>query len=463
MKQKPNVLFIQADQHRYDCVGRSADYPVITPHLDRLAAEGAWFNHAYTPIPLCCPARQALLNGRRPEVFGALWNYDNGLPIPALSPAEYSWPRQLQQSGYNTAYFGKWHVNPKHGPEEYGFEHTVLDQEHNRFIQHKYGKLAYSNGFFGEPSPVPLEDTHTHYMTAKCIEWLKETGASGDPWHVRLDFHAPHLPCRPAEPFASMYKPEEIPMWRSFGETFDNKPYIQKQMLRNWNIERYTWKDWAHTVALYYGFVSQVDHAVGQVLEMLDEAGLRENTIVVYTSDHGDMCGGHRMLDKHYVLYDDVVKVPLIVRWPGVIDENTSCEQFVYNMLDLPPTLLEAAGLQAPDFMQGRSLLPLFRNEISEPWREYVMSTFNGQQFGLYIQRMLRTKHWKYIWNPTDVDELYDLTCDPEELHNRIHDPNLADLIKDFRKNLYEELKRVGDKSVDGQWLRRQLIGSEKY
>jgi arylsulfatase A-like enzyme len=196
---------------------------------------------------------------------------------------------------------------------------------------------------------------------------------------------------------------------------------------------------------------------------MLDEAGLRENTIVVYTADHGDMCGGHRMLDKHYVLYDDVVKVPLIVRWPGVIDGNTICDQFVYNMLDLPPTLLEAANLQVPAFMQGQSLLPLFRNEISEPWREYVMSTFNGQQFGLYIQRMLRTKHWKYIWNPTDVDELYDLTHDPEELHNRIHDRTLADLIKDFRKNLYEELKRVGDRSVDGQWLRRQLIVGEKY
>ncbi|MGI6705095.1 MAG: sulfatase-like hydrolase/transferase [Clostridia bacterium] len=145
------------------------------------------------------------------------------------------------------------------------------------------------------------------------IEKYEEEGA---PWLMSIDFPEPHLPCRPAGKFAEMYKPEEIPPWGSFADTFEGKPYIQKQQLYSWKIENFSWEDWAPIVARYYGVVSQVDDAIGRITDALEKMNVMDDTIIIYTSDHGDMCGGHRMIDKHYVLYEDNVKVPLLIRWP---------------------------------------------------------------------------------------------------------------------------------------------------
>lgn len=462
MTDKPNILYIQADQHRYDCVGYSRDYPVRTPHLDRLAGEGAWFSAAYTPIPLCGPARQALLNGRRAETFGALWNFKSALPVQALEPEQYAWPRALREAGYRNGFCGKWDVHPRCGPEFYGFDQSASDAEYDRYVKSRYPHVAYRNGWFGEASPLPLADSHSHYMAARAADMMRRFTEEGKPWHIRLDFHDPHLPCRPSEPFASMYSPAQVPPWRSFAEDFQNKPYIQKQQLYNWKVESYRWEDWAPTVAMYYGAISQVDDAVGLALRTLDELGIADRTIVVYTADHGDLCGGHRMMDKHYVMYEDVVKVPLIVRWPEKVAAGAVCGQFVYNMLDLPPTLLEAAGLTPPEFFHGRSLLPLLAGESVPEWRRDVLSTYNGQQFGLYTQRMLRTRNWKYVWNPTDIDELYDLQTDPDELCNRIGDPLLQERLAGLRRRLLEALDECGDGIAKSSWMREQLSESRK-
>jgi arylsulfatase A-like enzyme len=259
-----------------------------------------------------------------------------------------------------------------------------------------------------------------------------------------------------------MYDPDEVPEWGSFRDEFHDKPYIQKQQLLNWGVQDYTWRDWAPTVARYYGIISQMDAAIGKVLDALDEMDLADNTIVIYTTDHGDMCGGHRMVDKHYIMYDDVVRVPLIMRWPGVIPQGTCSYEFVYNALDLPPTILSALGMDVPDFFQGRSMLPILRGEDIPDWREEVVSTYNGQQFGLYTQRMIRTRKWKYIWNTTDVDELYDLANDPNELINLIHKPECRERVAELRKKLYEVLVRDGDDLANRHWMKSQLLAGRK-
>lgn len=459
---KPNVLMIIPDQQRYDCIGYSNDYPVKTPNIDKLALQGIWFSNAYTPIPLCCPARQALLNGRRPEAFGALWNYDAALKIPALEPDEYSWTRDLQEYGYRTGYVGKWHVHPTYDPTHYGFDDYVSEYEYAVFRSKKHPGAVFSKGFIGEIDAVPLEDSRTHWLAAQAISLIERYSEEERPWHIRLDFPEPHLPCQPVAQFADMYKPEDVPMWRSFSDEFINKPYIQKQQLYNWNIQDYTWEDWAPIVARYYGIISQVDDAIGKVLDVLDEMGIAENTVVIYTPDHGDMCGGHRMMDKHYVMYEDIVKVPMIIRWPGRIRQGMVCSEFVYNFLDLPPTILEMVGLKPKEFFHGRSMLPLLRGEEVCDWRKEAVSTYNGQQFGLYTQRMIRYDNWKYIWNTTDVDELYDLEKDPNELYNLIYDESCGQVIADLRYRLYEVLLKEGDGLVKSPWLREQLLKGRK-
>ncbi len=462
MNRKPNILMIVPDQQRYDCIGYSNDYPVKTPNIDKLASEGMWFDNAYTPIPICCPARQSLLNGRRPEAFGAHWNYDISLKIPALEPTEYSWPRELNDNGYKTGYVGKWHVNPDHDPTKFGFDDYVSEVDYARFRQAKYADIKLQNSFLGETDPVQLSDSRTHWLAEKALDLMKQYENEGAPWHIRLDFPEPHLPCQPSEPFASMYDPREVPKWRSFDDDFANKPYIQKQQLCSWGIEDLQWKDWAPTVARYYAIISQVDHAIGKILTALQEMGIEEDTIVIYTPDHGDMCGGHRMMDKHYVLYDDIVRVPLIIRWPKLIKPGSRRKEFIHNVLDIPPTILDILDLDIKEFFHGMSLLPLFKGEEVQGWREEAVSTYNGQQFGLYSQRMIRNDNWKYIWNPTDVDELYDMVNDPDELNNLIHDKNHEKTISILRKKLYEVLSNEGDGLMKGPWVQKQLLEDKK-
>lgn len=459
--QPPNILFILSDQHRYDCTGYSRDYPVRTPNLDRLAAEGASFSRAYTPIPLCCPARQSLLHGTRPESFESFWNADL-IPNRELEPSAYTWPRELQRQGYRTGYVGKWHVNRDHPPTAYGFDDYVSEQQYREFRAAKYPDVRFTNGFFGEVDPVGLADTRTHWLAERAVRLIESYAASGRPWHLRLDFPEPHLPCQPHASFLAQYDDAVIPPWRSFSENFRNKPYIQRQQLLNWGLEQYGWSDWEPIVRRYYAIITQLDAAVGIVLDRLKRLGLEENTIVVYTADHGDMCGGHRMMDKHYILYEDVVKVPLIVKYPAAVRAGTRIDRFVYNLLDLPPTLLQWAGLEPPPFFHGRSLLPLLVGEAPPDWRTEVVSTYNGQQFGLYNQRMIRGERWKYVWNMTDVDELYDLKNDPDELHNVIDDPDNAEVLAELRAKLYEELKSQGDPFLRFDWMKRQLTEGRK-
>ena len=462
MTNRPNILLIMSDQHRYDCVGRANDYPVETPNIDKLASQGMWFEHAYTPIPLCCPTRQAFLAGKRPEALGCHWNYDQNIKIPPLDPGEYSWPRDLKQAGYRSAYIGKWHVNPEHGPTEYGYDEHIGERLYGAYRNKLFPDVKYKDPFMGEPDPIPLEHSRTHWQSDRAIELIERYTEAGSPWHIRLEFTEPHLPCRPAGRFATMYDPDRIPKWRSFDDDFEGKPYVQKQQLYNWGIEDYTWEDWAPIVARYYGIISQLDDAIGRVLDKLDQLGIADNTIVIYISDHGDMCGGHRMMDKHYIMYDDVVRVPLVIRWPGIVEPGSVCSEFVYNSLDLPPTILDLLGLDPTKIVHGRSFLQLLKGQQVSDWRNCVVSTYNGQQFGLYTQRMLRTREWKYVWNTTDVDELYDLRNDPDELVNRIHDPLCADVVAELRRRLFYELKAIDDGFVKNPWMQRQLLNNRK-
>jgi len=492
-----------ADQHRYDCVGYSNIWPIRTPNLDKLAEEGVWFTNAYTPTPVCCPARQSMLVGRRPETFGALWNYTFGMSVKSLNPDEYTWVKHIREKGYKTAHIGKWNINPDYNPNYYGFDYFIFDSEYSEFRKEKYPNIKFTKGYFGEIDPVPVEDSHTHWLANKTIELIEQFNEKNSnsedksPWMISLNFSEPHPPCRPSEPFASMYNPLFVPMWPSFDENFDSKPYIQKQQLLSWDIENFTWNDWAPIVARYYGIISQIDDAIGMILNKIDNIGLKDNTIIIYTTDHGDMCGSHRMMDKHYVLYDDIVKVPLIVRWPTKIKKGVKENNFVCHSLDLPPTIIDMVEScekeLAHDFeneickgetcnntknsstnnkiqnnkmnprFQGKSIVPLILDEKADNWRNFVVSTYNGQQFGLYSQRMIRTNNWKYIWNCTDIDEIYNLDDDPWELRNLIgeskHDRKISAVLKDLRLLLYEELvKDEDDLVMNNEWVKNQLV-----
>ena len=455
---KPNILFISCDQQRWDCLGFNGKYPVKTPNIDRIAEEGICFDNSYTPLPTCCPARQALICGKRPERLGALWNFDQGTPVGHISKDEFSWARSLGELGYRRGYVGKWHVSPVLTPLDFGYEDYIPEQQLRAYQTEKNKDCRFKSGFFGEVSPFPYEDSPTHRNAAEVIDLIDKY--DGEPWHIKMDFAEPHLPCRPSEPFASMYS--SVPKWNSFDDTLENKPMIQRQMRLNWDTERMDWDDFSDTARLYYGYISQIDDVVGRVLSYLEKKNQLDNTVIIYTADHGDLCGDRKMMDKHYVMYDEVVHVPLVIRYPQLIEKGKRCSGFVTNMLDLVPTILEMVGAPVPDGLDGISLMPYLKQETEESIRKYAMVTYNGQQFGLYTQRMIRNEKYKYVWNPTDIDELYDMQNDPCELKNLSNDPEYAEVLKKLRLDLLSELDAVKDCTVTSKWLRDQLAYSRK-
>ncbi len=453
-----NLLLINADQLRHDCVGYRGLRGVKTPALDCLAAESVVYTNAFTPLPVCSPARQSILCGRHPDSFGAQWNYDF-MPTPPLQP-EWSWVPRLKEMGYNTAYLGRFHVSPTLKPMDFGYGEWVTWAGHHQLMAEKYPNVQYTGGWLGCESPVDVEDSGTHWMAGQAASMIRKYAAEGKPWHIWVDYEEPHLPCRPSAPFSTMYDPADIEPWAGFGDEFRHKPYIHKQQTLSWDTAALTWEeDFAPMVARYMGVVSQLDQAIGRIIDALRETGQMEDTIIAFTSDHGDMCGSHQMLDKHYVLYDDTIRVPLMIRYPGAAPRV--CEQFVSNCLDLPYSFIEWLGIEQPDVLHGQ-MLPLTEAEDAQARTEIVV-TGNGQQFGLYSTRALRDERYKYVWNLTDVDELYDLEVDPGEKINLIAEETHAGRIADMRRRLFEELKAHGDRFVGSDWIQRQLLGGKKH
>lgn len=455
---QPNILLIIADQHRWDAVGAAGRFPIRTPNIDGLAREGVFFENAFTPCPVCAPARQALLSGLAPESFGALWNNDF-IPTPTVEPDEGYFTAALASSGARCGLVGKWNASRAHPPAAFGFADHVGMQAYNELLAARYPGLTYRNPWFGEPSPVALADSKTHWLAARACECMERYAEAGAPWMVRVDFADPHLPCRPSAPFADMYAPDAVEPWDSFGDTLDGKPYIQRQQLVNWGLEGLGWDGWKDCVSRYWGMVSQVDDAVGVMLRKLDELGAARNTVVIYTTDHGDLCGGHGMLDKHYVLYDDVTRVPLVIRYPGYASAGHRAGEFVSNCLDIGATVGELCGLPVKAG-HGRSLAPLLRGE-AQPGRDFSVSSASGQQFGLYSQRCIRTAEWLYVWNMTDIDELYDVKADPGEKTNLIGRAP-AGVLSELRLRLRDELRRRRDPFALSGWLDGQLLQGRK-
>lgn len=459
--QPANILLIHVDQHRYDCVGVNGHPAAHTPNLDRLAAEGVNFTHAFCPIAVCMPARTSLMTGRYAVQHGCLAND----PVEGYRPAPGDTPtftRQLKAAGYRLGCVGKWGIGIDASPAALGFDAYVPASAYRTWRQAQgLPPPPRTNTWFGEPDTgVTPEQSAVGWGAAHAIRLLREAADDGRPFFIRWDTEEPHLPSRPPEPFASLIKPEDVPPWPSFPDPLDGKPYIQRQQLRSWGIDGWTWAQWAPVVARYLGVIALIDQQVGRVLAALDALGLADSTLVVYSSDHGDLCGGHGMIDKHYVMYDDVMRVPLMLRWPGRLPEGRTEDAFVTAALDLATTFCAAAGVEPPPTFAGHDLLALANGGPGQ--RERVFGSYHGAQFGAYSQRMVRTRAWKYIWNATAEDELYDLTVDPGEVRNCAADPTCAEILCTLRGELAAWMAEINDPLLN-EWTRRQLRQGQKY
>lgn len=461
----PNVLLMFADQQRFDSVECNGAPICATPHLDRLAEHGQRFTNAYTPISLCSPARASLLTGLYPHNHGQLANLRNFNGVFDTQVLDKpAWTQLLAAAGYQTAYVGKWHLPKEHDPH-WGIDewHTTGDffrSLRERGVQHAGYAQEVQRLEWGGDAPfcgrsvLRAEEKEEAWDSERAIGALERFAASADgrPFALTVSFFGPHFPYAVPAPYDTMYDPALVPLWRNFDEHFHGKPTIQQREQLRWNASHLTWVDWQRVIAHYWGYCTYIDAQVGRILDRLDALGLTDNTLIIYTSDHGDMLGSHRLFNKGPYMYDETYRVPLIIRWPHETGCHAVSNAFV-NGVDLMPTILDVCGVTAPENIDGRSLTPLRTDDPPDDWRDDVFAEFHGYEPCLFTQRMVRTASWKYIYNPCAEDELYDVVSDPGELHNLANDLGYKHVLRRMKERLVAWLHETGDSiGEDDPW-----------
>jgi len=458
-----NVLLIQADQQRRDSIAPYGNPMARTPHLDLLAREGVTFDNAFTPIPICAPARASLITGKRPVHHGILRNPESGAVGGRDFVGRHATVAELLRGrGYRSTLCGKWHVGTTLTPAECGFEGVFhpgygYPSEHPHYLDYlrelgcafEFGDEVHGRRPDGSTGPLlaatqvgPVEASVPHYVAEQACGAIRRSAEEGEPFFVRCDFWGPHAPYIIPEPYAGMYRAADMREWPNFRDALEGKPTIQRTVREYWGVQDFTWDEWSHLVAMCYGYVTLIDHQVGRLLETLEEFGIADDTAVFYTSDHGGMVGAHGLCDKGPHLYDEQCRIPLIARVPGAPGGRRS-DAVVYNM-DLMPTVLGLAGAEVPRDLDAAGLLPVIRGEHDSVRPPVAFVEFHGHQCP-YTQRLVQTAEFKYVFNAPESDELYDLKKDPGELANRVRDPEYAATLREMRSLLREQIEATGD------------------
>lgn len=465
--QPRNVLFFLTDQHRTDTLGCYGNPAVATPHIDALAAAGTRFDSWYTPTAICTPARASILTGAAPFRHQLLANHERNVGYQEdLPEGRFTFSGALREAGYNCGLIGKWHAGTEKLRGHYGFDGAELDGWHNPVDHEDY--LAYleerglppyrisdrMRGVLPNGGPgnllaarlhQPLEATFEYYLAERAIELLRryaEDLRSGQvPFFLALHFFGPHLPYIVPDAYFDMYDPDEIELPLSVQETFAGKPPVQANYSALWTFDTMSEADSRKLIAVYRGYVTMIDEQIGRVMEVARELGLLDSTAVLFSSDHGEFTGSHRLHDKGPAMYEDIYRTAGLVRIPGGPAGQVR-EEFV-SLLDTTATILDWCGLDPSPATDSRSLLPLVRGE-HPTWDEAIVCEYHGHHFP-YPQRMLRTRRYKLVVNPESVNELYDLERDPDELHNRYEQPELREVREAMLSDLYRRLRDRGD------------------
>jgi arylsulfatase A-like enzyme len=457
---KKNLLFIITDQQRYDALGYAGNSAIQTPNLDRLAEQGAYFRNAYTPCAVCGPARSSILTGRTVENTGVKSNNETYFYEGDVMNSP-TFDEVLAENGYRTEYYGKWHAMSFHaevyenpvqftgngswifggsggqtlfwrdhlnslgqvpgpvagqfvdGMSKYPYFANPLD----RFYGMTNEELLSSNQSHSQPDQhgvLQLGSEHTltafqATQTIEAIERLKDTLFS-----ITCSFHFPHAPMLPPEDYYSMYPVEEMIPPVSIDDDMQNSPYASSNGRKN-RTEYADPQKIKYMITEYYALVTEIDDWVGKILNKLDELGIAENTMVIFTSDHGEMLGAHGMREKN-VFYEESAHIPLLIKFPGEIQPETTVEGYV-SLIDLFPTILDYLNVPETE-SDGKSLRGLIDGTDTEHG-QYVVTEWDRENTPNY---MVVKDGWKliipYTIKSNVINAMYDLNTDPHEMNN---------------------------------------------
>lgn len=436
----PNILWVCADQHRYDTIEGLNNTHTHTPNLRKFMSEAVTFTNAYVQNPVCSPSRASFLSGRYPRTTGLRANGQR------IRSDERLVTRVLADFGYECGLSGKLHLSPCAAGR---LEDRIDDGYHQFWWSHDNADIWPGHNMWHVwlqeqgikwPKPprdpvwaVPLDAKYmqTAWCALKAREFMRAQ-RSYHPWLMSVNIFQPHHPFWPAKEFLDRNNPEGLPAPAYHPGELDSKPVYQSVDHKGayagsgLSFEKLSELDHRRCKAAYYAMIEQVDASFGDMLKTLEETGQADNTIVVYMSDHGEMLGDHGFYWKGPHFYDCAVRVPLMIRWPKKYKAGLKLDTMV-EMLDLAPTLLDAAGIPIPQGMQGRSLTPVLTGKTTEH-RDSIYVEHYDSSF-LYnpppMATSVRNKHHKMtVYHSLHTGELYDMEKDPGEFQNLWNDPN---------------------------------------
>ncbi|WP_115460958.1 sulfatase family protein [Winogradskyella aurantiaca] len=501
----PNIVFIITDDHAYQALSAYEDHLIQTPNIDRIAKEGMLFEKAYVSNSICSPSRAVALTGKLSHLNSVRDNLD------VFDTTMVTFPKLLQTGGYETAIYGKWHL--KSEPKGFDFWEVLPDQGH-----------YYDPEFLTENGEIKEDGYVTDVITDKAIEYLKNKRDKSKPFMLMYNHKAPHRQWWPSMEDLRAFKDQKIPVPESFFDDYKTKSPASKEaemriadhmalsadnkihpdILEKLNYNEFLdWYEGAYLERLsrlseeeqkawqevygpineefesnapkgqalalwkyqrymedYLGVISSVDRNIGRVLDELDNSGLTENTMVIYTSDQGFYLGEHGWFDKRF-MYEESFRTPLLVRYPKLIKPGSSDKHLVQN-IDFAPTVLEVAGVPIPEDMQGRSLVPLLNSDTVE-WRDALYYHYYEYP-GIHMVKRhygVRTERYKLIRFYYNVEawELYDLQTDPQELNNVYDTPEYAEVQTQMHDKLEEiriQYKDASD-SLNQDWIDKDI------
>jgi len=485
-RSKANVLFIVADQHNADVMGNGGHPVVKTPRLDRLAESGVRFDRAYCQDAICVPSRTSFMTGLYPRTTGCV---DNGNKPPNHDTL-YPLQDVFRRNGYRTGCFGKRHL-PNIGELALGWDRSATtikdpsDENYYDWVTERGQLDAHKRDFGGSHdadlmsriTEVREENRTSTYATDKTLEFLKQCKDQGKPFFCWTNYIFPHQPYTPLQKWADMYPPEKTELPESVSEPLENLPPEMQSWRRNtqrpWNLGTAA-KDhdlYRRYVAYYYALTSEVDACVGRIMDGLDQLGLSDDTILIYTSDHGEFVAAHGMVEKcalGHNVYEDTLRVPLIVAWPKRFLEGAVNKSLV-ELIDLYPTLTDLLDLKRPKNapeLPGKSLIPsLTENKptgrkyaVSENWNQATVIT-ERYKLGAWIDPGPIPKYKRRDNRERFDDQLFDREKDLFELKNLIDDPKYTSVRKELRAYLDEwshSTPNTGKRQYVSNWVSTQ-------
>lgn len=466
LNTKENVLVIMFDDMRFDTFSYRGG-PVNTPNIDALANQSVRFDNAMTTTGLCSPSRAAMFTGR--------WGHKTGLDdnvelyhsrLSELDQKEGGIMRKASEAGYLVGYVGKWHLGAQ-GTKLRGAE-IDLGQGHEpreRFTRPwtPYEKVPQVKGYY-EGKLDANDEKHEYFMTlpggyedtqaySKVVygkNMIKQAAKDKRPFFGVVSFNQPHPAYRVPEPYASMFDPMTLKLPKNHLIERVNKPLAQDGIWWPWHdVGHMSDLDWRRSRAFYYGAIAMVDRIVGDLIQTAKDEGMYDDLTILLVGDQGSMLGEHGLYDKGPYAYDELMRMPLLIRTPALAPKIVNRQ---VSIIDIAPTLTEIMGLKADEDIDGRTLLPLMtKGDVADKGKVdsalYAYEWYNGSWFGI---RAIRTPEMKFVWNPGDTrDEFYDLVKDPIEKDNQINNKLYRKKLKTMVALLEQELVRVSDPSVE--------------